>query len=116
MSVRVARRMNSRVSSEDGARSWIIHSFILEELVHGVIQHRYKLIVNWLLESIHNFRDRVQDKSCFSVKGSTQISTGPDFERAALMFHSLLKFNRHIQPYSNSGLSIPKFKTSWNHN
>ncbi len=43
------RRMNSRILPEDGARSWIIHSFILEELVHGVIQHRYKLIVNWLL-------------------------------------------------------------------
>ncbi len=32
------------------------------------------------------------------------------------MFHSLLKFTHHIQPYSNSGLSVPKFKTSWNHN
>ncbi len=29
-------RINSRVSPEDGARSWIIHSFILEALVHGV--------------------------------------------------------------------------------
>ncbi len=30
--------MNSCVSTEDGAHSWIIHSFILEALVHGVIQ------------------------------------------------------------------------------
>ncbi len=47
----------------------------------------------------------------FPGKGSnvTQISAGPDFERAALMFHSLLKFNRHIQTYRNSGLSVPKF-------
>ncbi len=54
--------------------------------------------------------------NCFPGKGSTQISAGPDFERAALMFHNLLKINRHIQPYSNSGLSVSKFKTSWNHN
>ncbi len=36
-----ARIINSRVSPEDGTRSWIFHSFILEPLVHGIIQHRY---------------------------------------------------------------------------
>ncbi len=28
---------------------WIFHSFILEVFVHGIIQHMYKLIINWLL-------------------------------------------------------------------
>jgi len=70
--VRVTRRMNSRVSPEDGARCWIVRSFILEALVRGVIQHRYTFTVNGLLGFIHNFRDRVQDKS-FNLTGAARF-------------------------------------------
>ncbi len=73
----VTCQMNSCISPEDVARSWIIHFFILEALVHGVIQRntcRYKLLVNWILGFMHNSRDRVQDKSFNLTTGAARFN------------------------------------------
>ncbi len=78
---------------EDGARSWIIHSFILEALIHSVIQSnqpRYKLIVNWLLRFVHNFRDRVQDKSFnWSFPSQMIIKQQANYAKAAVLSGAL---------------------------
>ncbi len=61
-------------SRAPNSRSWIIHTFILKALVHGVIQHWYKWIVNWLLMwFIHNLCNRIQDKSFNLTSGAARF-------------------------------------------